>query len=253
MENAADGTLSQGTTKTQAELDYYEQERQQMIEQAKRNRQIAEDKYYDEHPVRKFFDKTVVGALTKFNDVALNVLPVIAPELKPILTPLSAVYKNFAPPGSEFHKEGSFTDKAIKTGAQLLGLGHGQHLHSMNEEMSGGGRTPSTPFKKQLERAGVSPSAYLAEAQRKAKGKGLAHKYLGFSDDSKHKLQIPNAEGKMVRFGSVGLGDHILYTLSHDSTADEHRRRYLARATKIKGDWAKSPYSPNSLAIGVLW
>jgi hypothetical protein len=254
-ENAAEGTLSQGTTKTQEQLDFYEKERQQMIEQAKRNRELAEERFYDANPVRKFFDKTVVGALTKVADTAIDLVPSLIPELKPVFKPLAAVYKNFAPPGSEYHKEESLGDKAIKTGSQLLGLGRGQHLHRLTESCGGGGggHTPSTPFKKQLERAGVSPSAYLAEAQRKAKAKGLAHKFLGFSDDQTHKLQIPNAEGKMVRFGSVGLGDHILYTQSHDRAADEHRRRYLARATKIRGAWAKDPYSANSLAIHILW
>jgi hypothetical protein len=255
MENAADGTLSQGTTQTQEQLDRAEAERQQKIAQAQRNRELAEERFYDANPVRKFFDKTVVGALTKITDTAIDLVPTLIPQLKPVFKPLAAVYKNFAPPGSEFYNKDSIGDKAIKTGSQLLGLGRGQHLHRLTESRGGGGggHTPSTPFKKQLERAGVSPSAYLAEAQRKAKAKGLAHKYLGFSDDATHKLQIPNAEGKMVRFGSVGLGDHILYTLSHDPTADEHRRRYLARATKIRGAWAKDSYSANSLAIHILW
>jgi hypothetical protein len=121
-----------------------------------------------------------------------------------------------------------------------------------------GGRKPTGTFHKQLRDAGVSPEAYLKKAQAKAKKHGLAWKHLGFSSDDTHKLQIPKANGSLVRFGSVGLGDHILYTLSpHSSSssvsADEHRRRYLARATKIKGDWKKDPYSPNNLAIHVLW
>jgi len=116
-----------------------------------------------------------------------------------------------------------------------------------------GGRRPTGTFLKQLRDAGVSPEAYLKKAQAKAKKHGLAWKHLGFSSDDKHKLQIPKANGTLVRFGSVGLGDHVLYSLAHDPTADEHRRRYLARATKIKGDWKKDSYSPNNLAIHVLW
>lgn len=116
-----------------------------------------------------------------------------------------------------------------------------------------GGSKPTSKFQNQLKRAKVSPAAYLAAAKEKAKKKGLAYKHLGFSSDDKHKLQIPNAQGTLVRFGSVGQGDHILYTLSHDKSADEHRKRYLARATKIKGNWKSDEYSPNSLAIAVLW
>lgn len=116
-----------------------------------------------------------------------------------------------------------------------------------------GGSKPTSKFQTQLKRAKVSPEAYLAAAKEKAKKKGLAWKHIGFSSDDTHKLQVPNAEGKLVRFGSVGQGDHVLYTLSHDKSADEHRKRYLARATKIKGNWKSDEYSPNSLAIAVLW
>ena len=116
-----------------------------------------------------------------------------------------------------------------------------------------GGWKAGGTFKKQLEKAGVSPVEYLKEARAKAKHFGLAYKHLGFSDDDKHKLQIPNESGSVVRFGSVGLGDHILYKLSGEPTADNHQKRYLARATKIKGDWKKDRYSPNNLAIHILW
>jgi len=116
-----------------------------------------------------------------------------------------------------------------------------------------GGSKPTSKFQTQLKRAKVSPAAYLAAAKEKAKKKGLAWKHIGFSSDDTHKLQVPNAQGTLVRFGSVGQGDHILYTLSHDKSADEHRKRYLARATKIKGNWKSDEYSPNSLAIAVLW
>lgn len=116
-----------------------------------------------------------------------------------------------------------------------------------------GGLHPTAAFAAQLKEAGVSPSVYLEKAKKKAKALGLAANMLGFSSDDKHKLQMPNAEGKMIRFGAVGLGDYILYTLQKDPEAEKHRKAYLARATKIKGDWAEDPYSANSLAIGVLW
>ena len=114
-------------------------------------------------------------------------------------------------------------------------------------------RQPSPAFKAQLEKAGVSPSDYLTEAVKKANAKGLKGNLLGFSDDAKHKLQIATPDGKVVRFGAVSLGDSVLYTLSGDPKAEAHRKAYLARATKIRGDWAKDSYSPNSLAIAVLW
>lgn len=118
---------------------------------------------------------------------------------------------------------------------------------------SGGGSSPRSRFAKQLKAAGVSPNAYLMEAQKHARDAGLAADMLGFSDNDKHKLQIPNHNGTIVRFGAVGLGDHILYTLSGDKKASEHQKRYLARATKIRGKWREDEYSPNSLAIHILW
>ena len=94
---------------------------------------------------------------------------------------------------------------------------------------------------------------YLAVAKKKAHEQGLADNMLSFSTDEKHKFQIPNVDGKIIRFGAVGLGDYLLYSLIHDPKKEQHRGNYRKRATKIKGDWAKDPYSPNSLALGVLW
>jgi hypothetical protein len=125
-----------------------------------------------------------------------------------------------------------------------------------NGEVKGSGKPVHAPHAKlaeHLRKLNVSPEEYLAEARRKAKASGLAYKLLGWADDNKHKFQIPNEEGRLIQFGSAGMGDHILYTLLKDPTASAHRKSYLARATKIRGDWKKSPYSANSLAIAVLW
>ena len=116
-----------------------------------------------------------------------------------------------------------------------------------------GGLRPNAAFAAQLKRLGVKPEDYLHEAQRKAHEAGLAWRHLGFSSRPDKKLAIPNADGVVVNFGAVDYGDHILYTLSGDLEAEKHRKSYLARATKIRGDWKKDPYSPNSLAIEVLW
>ena len=116
-----------------------------------------------------------------------------------------------------------------------------------------GGARPHHKFEKHLISYGISPDVYLNHARLKAKKAGLQWNHLGFADDEKHKLTIPNEAGHLVSFGSAGMGDHILYTLLKDPKAGQHRSSYLARATKIKGDWKKSPYSANSLAIKVLW
>jgi hypothetical protein len=120
--------------------------------------------------------------------------------------------------------------------------------------MYGQGKSKPMPkFAKQLEALGIKPVDYLAMAQKNAHKAGLAYNMLSFSTDDKHKLQIPNADGKIIRFGASGLKDYLIYSMTRDAKADQRRSNYRKRAMKIKGDWAKDPYSPNSLAISVLW
>jgi hypothetical protein len=114
------------------------------------------------------------------------------------------------------------------------------------------GRGAHARFRAQLKAAGVKPAEYLRAARVKARKAGLDATKLGFSSDGEHKLQMIHGD-RTVRFGAVGMGDHILYTLSKDPKADEHRRLYRARATKIRGDWKKDKHSPNSLAVSILW
>ena len=61
------------------------------------------------------------------------------------------------------------------------------------------------------------------------------------------KYQIKDPSGKWIHFGLLGYQD---FTKHHDKT---RRKRYLARATKIHGNWKKNPYSANNLAIHILW
>lgn len=62
--------------------------------------------------------------------------------------------------------------------------------------------------------------------------------------DKKYKVIIGGK--KTVHFGST-LADYT-------HTGDENRRkRYLARAKAIKGNWRADKYSKNNLAINLLW
>lgn len=121
------------------------------------------------------------------------------------------------------------------------------------EGRGGGGHEPNARLKKQLDRLGIRPSVYLEKAREAAKHAGYPHYHLGFADDDDHKLQIPNNEGEIIRFGKAGMMDFLLYTLSNDPNADQHRKAYRARATRIRGAWKKDPYSPNSLSLSVQW
>ena len=81
-----------------------------------------------------------------------------------------------------------------------------------------------------------------------------AEKYLGkntilrISSKKNKKYTVFNPKtGKDVDFGDIRYED---YTKHKDVV---RRANYLNRATKIKGDWKKDQYSPNNLAINILW
>ena len=122
-----------------------------------------------------------------------------------------------------------------------------------------GGAKAHSKFEKQLKKIGIEPSSYLKEAQRRAKDAGLPYKLLGFAADGTHKLAIPDAAGRMIMFGRVGYGDHLTWSHLEQSkkvpmgTADAKRNTFHKSHSAIKGDWKKNPFSPNNLALKVLW
>jgi len=73
-----------------------------------------------------------------------------------------------------------------------------------------------------------------------------AELFLSNKPDKKYMILDPNTN-KMVHFGAFGMEDF----LKHQDP--DRRRRYLARATKIKGNWKSNPYSPNNLSIRITW
>ena len=83
----------------------------------------------------------------------------------------------------------------------------------------------------------------------------MAYKYLGKTaklypgkkKDKKYSI-FDKKNKKWVSFGQLGYED---YTKHRDKKT--RRKSYLARATKIKGNWKKNKYSPNNLSIHILW
>lgn len=69
--------------------------------------------------------------------------------------------------------------------------------------------------------------------------------YLSSRKNKKYAIQKP--DGKWVHFGDSRYED---FTKHGDDT---RRTNYLKRATKIKGNWKRDPYSANSLSINLLW
>jgi len=70
---------------------------------------------------------------------------------------------------------------------------------------------------------------------------------LAISTRKNKKYMIQDHQGKWISFGQLPYSD---YTKHQD---DERRRRYLLRASNIKGDWRNNKYSSNNLSIHLLW
>ena len=123
-----------------------------------------------------------------------------------------------------------------------------------NVLIEGGGKGEN--FNKQIRDAGLTPEAYLASARRAAKRHGYD---VEFAYDDIHKLAVKKPDGSMVKFGRAGYGDFILWSHLEKTgkvpkgTARSKRERFRKSHLAIKGDWKKDKYSPNWLAIRVLW
>lgn len=73
---------------------------------------------------------------------------------------------------------------------------------------------------------------------------------LYISSHKNKKYMILNPEtNKWTHFGSFSPP---MEDFTHHNNLDK-RKRYLARAMNIKGNWKNNKYSPNNLSINVLW
>ena len=114
-------------------------------------------------------------------------------------------------------------------------------------------------FEKQLVSIGFPPTLYLEWARRQATLTGYNPLTLGFSDKPGYKLVITSPSGKRTYFGRTGYNDYLIYLFLEASgrvpqgTAGRMRRNYHGRASKARGDWRRSAYSPNCLALCINW
>jgi hypothetical protein len=67
------------------------------------------------------------------------------------------------------------------------------------------------------------------------------------SDRPTKKYMVQDPTGKWVHFGEMGYQD---FTKHLDK---KRQRQYLKRSMNIRGSWFQDAYSPNMLAINLLW
>jgi hypothetical protein len=108
-------------------------------------------------------------------------------------------------------------------------------------------------LKAQLAKIGITPEQYLKKARQAARREGYDARALQFSDNNVHKLMIYDDKGRVRRFGRAGYGDFILWGVQDAAKAQTKRRVFHASHSKIKGDWKNDKFSPNMLALKILW
>jgi hypothetical protein len=116
-----------------------------------------------------------------------------------------------------------------------------------------GSGKPTSRFVDQIREAGYTPEQYLRQVRKYAKARGYDSRAIQFSDRPDKKFMIWDDDGKPRYFGQVGYGDFHLWSKKDKAEGLKKQKAYLARATKIKGDWKSDKFSPNSLAIAILW
>jgi hypothetical protein len=128
-----------------------------------------------------------------------------------------------------------------------------------DDDLRGGASAERSRFLRELKEIGLSPTAYLREARRRAKASGYDAKRLAFAEDGVHKLAMTDETGRQTKFGRVGYRDHLMW--SHlerqgsveRGTAEAKQRRFQTSHRAMKGDWKSNPYSANWLALRILW
>ena len=238
---------------------------------------------------RKEYGSTFFGKINQaLTDVADWAVDNIGSKLPGVGKYVAEAYKAFAPPTSKFSggskaqwiqevvkhmKRGSFTKQAKRAGLDPEAFA--KHVISHPKDFTattrkraqfvvnilgrkvGGcgtcGGEPNPAFAKQLAAVELAPDVYLARVRTLAKKAGYDPAEVGFAP-APHKIQVRGRKA-----GRVGYRDFIIW--SHleaegkvpKGTADKKRSTFHKSHSAIKGDWKADKYSPNNLALHLLW
>jgi hypothetical protein len=114
-------------------------------------------------------------------------------------------------------------------------------------------------FTDYLAEIGYNPDTYLKTIRKKAKEVGYDPSSIRFATNSRHKLEIETPAGRIVRFGRVGYGDFLILSFVENrgdvekGFALQKQRTFHASHSKIRGNWKSNDFSPNNLALRLLW
>ena len=90
---------------------------------------------------------------------------------------------------------------------------------------------------------------FLNIAKKQAQKEGYNPDHLFLSDKKDKKLMYLK-DNKKIYFGAKGYGDFIYYKKFEPEIADQKRNTFRKSHGKIKDS---GKYSPNQLAIRILW
>jgi hypothetical protein len=93
---------------------------------------------------------------------------------------------------------------------------------------------------------------FLKDAREQAKKTGYDPSKLSLANDNKHKLVYDSPYGKK-KFGLLTYGDFLYYKRFNPVVAEQKRNRFRASHERISKIYQLDKYSPNELAINILW
>jgi len=99
----------------------------------------------------------------------------------------------------------------------------------------------------------LSKAEYLKKVRERANQAGYDGRAVEFSDKPSKKFMIYDDKGKKHYFGANSYGDFIIWSATDSKKAEQKRKAYHSRASKAKGDWKNDKFSPNNLALKILW
>lgn len=111
----------------------------------------------------------------------------------------------------------------------------------------------------QLKDLRIRDRSYLYSVRMSAKESGYDPNAVFLSDKPEFKLMYKTPDGSYRYFGRVGYGDYHIYSMLErrgeieEGTASKKQDTFVKSHSKIRGNWKRDPYSPNNLAIWILW